>query len=125
MARILVADDSWFQRKQIIKFLTADGHETIEAENGKDTLKKALFDKPDCVLLDLLMPEMNGIEVLEFLKKEKLEVPVVVFSADIQDSTRRMCFELGVAEFLNKPINEEELRGAIDRALALERRNGG
>ncbi len=118
MSRILVADDSWFQRKQIIKFLTADGHEIIEAENGKETVKKAMFEKPDCIILDLLMPEMTGLEVLEFFKKEELTVPVVVFSADIQDSTREMCFELGIAEFVNKPINEEELRGAIGRALA-------
>ncbi len=117
MGRILVVDDSWFQRKQIAKILKTHGHDMIEAIDGKDAIDKTLGEKPDCMLLDLLMPEMNGIQVLEFLKEEKSDIPVIVLSADIQDTTRERCFELGVADFINKPVGEENLRDALNSVL--------
>ncbi len=117
MGRILVVDDSWFQRKQIAKILKTCGHEMTEAVDGKDAVEKALGEKPDCMLLDLLMPEMNGIQVLEFLQKEESDIPVIVLSADIQDTTRARCFELGVKEFINKPVGEKSLRDALDTVL--------
>ena len=117
MGRILVVDDSWFQRKQIAKILKAHGHGMIEAVDGKDAVDKALEEKPDCMLLDLLMPEMDGIQVLEYLRKEESDIPVIVLSADIQDTTRAKCFELGVADFINKPVNEESLRDALANVL--------
>lgn len=117
MGRILVVDDSWFQRKQIAKILKTHGHGMIEAVDGKEAVDKALREKPDCILLDLLMPEMNGIQVLEYLRKEQSDIPVVVLSADIQDTTRAKCFELGVVDFINKPVNEGSLRDALDNVL--------
>ncbi len=117
MGRILVVDDSWFQRKQIAKILKTYGHDMTEAVDGKEAVSKALEEKPDCILLDLLMPEMNGFEVLEFLQKEESDIPVIVLSADIQDTTRSRCFELGVVDFINKPVVEESLRDTLNTVL--------
>ncbi len=117
MARILIADDSFLQRRILGNILKGDAHETIEAVNGKDALKKAETESPDCILLDLLMPEIDGFGVLESMREKGLDIPVIIFSADIQDTTRTKCYELGVADFINKPIDEDVLRDAVHNAL--------
>ncbi|MFC1601417.1 response regulator transcription factor [Candidatus Sumerlaeota bacterium] len=95
MAKILVADDSWLIRQMVGKVLKANGHEVEEVDNGRRALERAIAEPPDCILLDLLMPELSGFEVLEGLREQKLAVPVVVLSADIQDTSRNRCLELG------------------------------
>lgn len=117
MARILVADDSFLQRRMIGAALKEEGHECIEAVNGKDALEKAGTESPDCILLDLLMPEIDGFGVLDAMREKGMNIPVVIFSADIQDTTRAKCKELGVADFINKPINDDVLREAVRNAL--------
>jgi len=91
MPKILVIDDSRYTRLPIVKFLASNGFEVLEAENGLlglDVLKK---EKPDAVITDLLMPEMDGYELLERLRSDGSQVPVIVITADIQDSTREKC----------------------------------
>ena len=68
---------------------------------------------PDCVLLDLLMPEMTGREVLQQIQQEGLGIPVIVITADVQTTTRHECLELGATAVLNKPRNAEELLAAV------------
>lgn len=108
MARILVIDDSSFSRKLIKGTLAPLGHEIIEAESGGDALKKYLVGKYDCIFLDLLMPEMNGFEVLEELRKLHNKTPVIVLTSDVQDTSRKKCMELGATEFTNKPMNKNK-----------------
>ncbi len=117
MARILIADDSFLQRRMLGNVMKGEGHETIEAVNGKDALEKAETESPDCLMLDLLMPEIDGFGVLEGLREKGRKIPVIIFSADIQDTTRAKCYELGVAKFLNKPINDDKLRQTIQNVL--------
>ncbi len=117
MARILIADDSFLQRRILGNILKEEGHETIEAVNGKDALEKAGTESPDCILLDLLMPEIDGFGVLESMREKGLNIPVIIFSADIQDTTRAKCYELGVVDFINKPIDDEVMREAVRNAL--------
>ena len=69
MAKILVIDDAWLSRQMITKILKTQDHEIVQAENGKIGLKKVPLVNPDCILLDLLMPEMNGFEFLEQMVK--------------------------------------------------------
>lgn len=117
MARILVVDDSLSARWIFVRMLKAGGHEVLEASSGRQAVKKTVSYKPDCMLLDLLMPEMDGFEVLNILKRKGLTIPVIVLSADIQETTRTKCLELGAVDFLNKPPEEAELLDAVKNVL--------
>jgi CheY-like chemotaxis protein len=115
MLKILVVDDSLFQRKSICQILADAGYEVAEATDGLDGLEKALAVRPDCILTDLLMPRMDGIEFITELKARGPMPPLFVLTADIQESRRRLCMDLGVNGFLSKPPKKCELLGAIDR----------
>jgi CheY-like chemotaxis protein len=106
---ILVIEDSAFTRRQLTKTLTAAGCEVWEAVNGKEGLERIKAQTPDCIFLDLLMPELDGIAVLQKLKQDGSSIPVVVLSADIQETTRTKCLELGAVAFLEKPPHNEQL----------------
>lgn len=117
MAKILICDDSSFLRKIIKNIVTEEGHIFIEAKDGEELLDITKNDKFDCILLDLLMPKKNGFEVLEELKSRGNTTPIIVISADIQESSKKKCFALGAIEFLNKPPRKEDLVNAINNAL--------
>ena len=114
MGQILVVEDSIFQRKKLGILLRAAGHDVIEATNGIECMKILANEMPDCIMLDLVMPEMDGFAVLSALKEQGLAVPVVVLTADIQETTRQRCLDLGARAFVNKPVKAEVLE-----ALAL------
>ncbi len=116
MSRILVVDDSRLSRRFVTKPLRDAGHEVIEAENGQEGLDAYREHGPDMIVSDLLMPVMDGPTFITHLRDES-EVPVVVVSADIQDSTRQLVNQLGVSRFLNKPFNATELLDAVELAL--------
>ncbi len=120
MAKVLVIDDSGFQRRWITRTLTALGHETIEAVNGLEGLRVAGAERPDCITVDLNMPEMDGIAFLGNLKSGETPIPVIVITANIQDDTRKLCTELGAAAFLNKPFKPTELEQALSACLPAE-----
>ncbi len=117
MAHILVVDDTAFQRKTISKLLQQRGHTTLQAANGLEGLEQVAADRPDCIVTDLLMPEMDGITFIKTLKNECYSIPVVVVSADIQETTKAECFSLGVKSFLNKPFKPDDLEEAVQEAL--------
>ena len=71
MALILIIDDSSYQRRLVRKFVETQGHEVIEATNGHEGMEMMRAHTPDCVLLDLIMPETNGFELLATLQKQK------------------------------------------------------
>lgn len=117
MAKILVIDDAKFTRTMIKKMLVEFGHETIEAENGREGLEKISSESPDLVLTDILMPEMEGTELLKLLRETNMDVNVIVISANIQDTVRDQCMSLGVSEFFGKPPDKEKLKMAIEEIL--------
>lgn len=118
MARILVTDDSNFLRRRTCTMLQEAGHDTIEATDGKACL--AAIDKqiPDALFLDLVMPEMDGFAVLRALKASNHHFPVIVLTADIQESVKSECIDLGAAAFVNKPPKADEVNAALNTALA-------
>jgi CheY-like chemotaxis protein len=122
MALVLVVDDSITARAYCRKVLGPAGHELLEAVSGRDALAKIADRRPDCVVLDLLMPDMSGIELLEALGDRGDRPPVVVLTADIQESVREQCAGLGVSAFINKPAAPAALQGAVAEAVA---RRGG
>ena len=117
MARILIIDDSEFSRQRTVEILKGNGFDVLEAAGGREGLQKAQGNKPDCIILDLLMPEMNGYQVLNEIKEKGITIPIVVLSADIQDTTQQECFKLGAVDFVTKPPKEEELLKAVQEAL--------
>ena len=118
MRKILVVDDSLFARMNICDMLKEAGYETLQAQNGREGLEKVLSEKPDCVLSDLLMPEMDGISFLTSLRAMEITTPVIVLSADIQDTKRKQCIELGTAGFISKPPRKIEILEMIGKVLA-------
>ncbi len=117
MAKVLIVDDSMFSRSMIKKVVKKVGHESIEAGNGREGLEKIIDEKPDIVFTDLLMPEMDGIGLLESVKEKNLGIPVVVVSANVQDTVRQQCLELGATEFFNKPPDKEKLQKYLEEYL--------
>ncbi len=118
MAKILIVDDSMFSRSMLKKVLKNNGYEVIEASNGREGLKVIIEENPDFVFTDLLMPEMDGIELLTSVKEKNLSVPISVVSANIQDSIRQQCLELGAIEFFTKPPDIEKLQKHLEEYLA-------
>jgi twitching motility two-component system response regulator PilH len=118
MAKILIVDDSSFQRRMIRGLLTRLGHEVIEADSGAAGIALLAAERPDLMMLDLLMPEMTGYEVLERLRQTRDPAPLLILTADVQDTARQRCMSLGAARVLNKPPRLAELQQAIESALA-------
>jgi CheY-like chemotaxis protein len=118
MQTVLVVDDSLFQRKSICDTLKEAGFLTIEAGNGREGLETARTDSPDYILTDLLMPVMDGIQFLKELKEQGFTCPTFVLSADIQETKRKQCQEIGVAGFLSKPFKKQELIAAFSLCTA-------
>lgn len=117
MSRILITDDSAFQRRIISSILDKAGFETIFAVNGSEGLVRAAEDRPDLIVLDLLMPGMDGFEMMKRIREQGLRIPIVILTADIQDSTREKCHELGVAACINKPVKKDELVATVRAIL--------
>jgi len=113
LAKILIVDDSMFQRHAVGKVLKEAGHNVLEAENGRVALETTAAEAPDAMILDLIMPEYNGFDTLETLRKKGIQIPVFILTADIQQTTRQRCLDLGATAFLNKPLNKDELRGVL------------
>lgn len=120
MPHILIVDDSLLTRRHLARTLSEVGYQTTQASDGDEALS-ILEDTPfDCVLLDMLMPHMSGHEVLARLRERGTHPPVIVLTADIQDTTREACLVEGALRILNKPPDKEELlstvRAAVDQA---------
>ncbi len=117
MAKIVIIDDSWLARRGIMGMLKNEAHEIIEADNGTNGIKAIIETSPDCIILDLLMPELDGFGVLKELKEKNNTTPVIVMTADIQDTVKKQIMELGAFEFLNKPPKVDEFINAINKAI--------
>ena len=118
MSRILITDDSLLQRRTLSAIVKEEGHEVETATNGREALEIIQSQAPDCLLLDMLMPEVDGVQVLETLHAQSQAIPVIVLTADIQDWLKERCLELGARKFLNKPVKQDELRRALQEILA-------
>ena len=93
------------------------GFEVIEAKDGNECLTQARTQQPKVVLLDLNMPDPGGLAVMEILSQELPDLRVVVVTADIQETTRARCLELGAIGFLNKPVDPQALIQALQALL--------
>ena len=118
MARVLVVDDSVFMRMTLSAMVKDGGHEVSLAVNGRDGLEKVKLEQPDCLVTDLNMPEMEGQDLIAAVQTEGIMIPIIVNTADVQESTRERCLELGATAFFNKPLKPESVLAGINQALA-------
>lgn len=116
--KVLVVDDSALSRRTLRRILETAGYEVAEANDGMTALELYFLEKPDLVLLDLVMKGMYGLDVLVKLREMDPKALVVVASADIQSSTRQMVDEAGALGFINKPFISEPVIAAVEAALA-------
>lgn len=117
MIKILIVDDSVFSQKttaNLIKKILGSNVEIYYAKDGKDGFKKYKDINPDYTFLDLLMPELNGQQLLKLIKELDNEVKVFIVSADVQKSVRTEIEEHDVLAFINKPFNEEKAQLVCD-----------
>lgn len=119
MATILVIDDAALSRQVLRKILQTAGYTIWEAKNGLEALEilEKEQQKPDCILVDILMPEMGGIEFLTIMRQQELKIPTIVITADIQETTRIQCLQLGAMTVMHKLVKPDELRDWIKKAL--------
>jgi two-component system, chemotaxis family, chemotaxis protein CheY len=111
--KILISDDSQFMRG-VLKDILATDHDIVEAQNGKEALEKIESDKPDLVLLDIIMPEVDGIEVLKKIGKQE---KVVVISAVGQEKMVEEAKGLGALDYIVKPFDSEKVMETVKKAL--------
>ena len=116
--KILIVDDSSLSRRTLRRILETAGYEVVEAEDGMTALEKYFLEKPSLVMLDLVMKGMYGLDVLVKLREMDPKALVVVASADIQSSTRKLVDEAGALAFINKPFISEQVLATIEGALA-------
>jgi adenylate cyclase len=122
-ANVLVVDDTEMNRDMMCALLEADGHKTAVAENGRLGLEKIKAEAFDLVLLDVMMPEMNGYQVLEQMKADPnwRDIPVIVLSALDEIGSVVRCIELGAEDYLPKPFDPVLLRARIGACLEKKR----
>lgn len=119
MKRVLVADDEKNMRWALKKALLNDGFIIDEAENGQDALNKFDANIYDLIILDIKMPEMNGIEVLKEIRNKDKDIPVIVITAYGTISSAIEAIKLGAADYIQKPFDIDELKHVIKKSLEL------
>lgn len=119
MQRILIIDDLPENVFMLQDRLENEGYEVITAYDGKSGVAKAISDMPDLILLDVMMPELNGIEVCKLLKSEKAtsDIPVIMVTAKSSGEGVREGLEAGAFDYIKKPFEKVELLARINSAL--------
>ena len=102
--KIMVVDDSAMSRRSLKRVLESDGYAVVEADDGMSALETYHLERPDLVMLDMLMKGMYGLDVLAKLREMDANARVVIVTADIQNSTKAMAMEGGALAFVNKPF---------------------
>lgn len=118
--RILVAEDEDKLREIILKYLKKEGYEGFGAVDGEDALELWAEKQPDCIILDVTMPKMDGFEVLEEIRQTD-NVPVIMLTARREENDKIQGFEVGADDYVTKPFSPREL---MVRIKALLKRSG-
>ncbi len=120
--RILIIDDVAENRRFLNDALSPMGFEVMEADNGKSGLSAAAEHSPDCILMDLMMPEMDGFEAVGILREtpELSALPAIAVSASAMSNSRERCRDAGFDDYIPKPVHVDTLLSMIARSLDLE-----
>jgi len=116
---VLIAEDDLYTREGLIDILENEGFRVVAAENGKSALELFRSEMPDCICLDIMMPEINGYDVCKIIRKEDQQVPVIFLSAKSEEIDKVLGLELGADDYISKPFGVREV---IARIRAVTRR---
>lgn len=114
--KILVADDEPEIRDLLRLYLENEHYEVSEAENGIEALRLIDAEKPDLVMLDIMMPQMDGYQALKHIREDN-NVPVIIISAKDEDSEKILGLNLGADDYISKPFNPLEVVARVNSAL--------
>lgn len=117
--RILVVDDEEDVRDLLSRFLLKRGYQVETAADGEEALEAVRQNPPDVVLLDIRLPKLDGLSVLEVLRREAREVAIITMSGVADEATARKSLELGAADFITKPFNLPYLETSLLAKLLL------
>jgi len=113
---ILVVDDKKSLRDLVKAYLTQEGFRVVTADNGRRALLVARHEKPDLILLDIMMPEMDGYDFIRAYTREK-DSPIILLTARLEESDRVLGLELGADDYVTKPFSMRELVARIRAVL--------
>ncbi|HLS90692.1 MAG TPA: response regulator [Limnochordia bacterium] len=117
MALVLVVDDAAFMRMRLKNVLVQDGHEVIEAGNGVEAIEMYRQHRPDLVMMDITMPEMDGITALKKILQDDPSAKIVICSALGQESTVIEAIKSGAKDFIVKPFQPERILDAVKKQV--------
>lgn len=113
---ILVVDDTERLRTLVKEYLTQEGYRVVTAENGRTALFVARQEKPDLIILDLMMPEMNGYEFIRLHSKER-NTPIIMLTAKLEETDKVLGLQMGADDYITKPFSMRELSARIQAVL--------
>jgi DNA-binding response OmpR family regulator len=113
---ILVADDKANVRNLVRDYLEAEGFRVVIASNGREALYAARAEKPDLILLDIMMPEMTGYDFIKAYRKER-QTPIILLTAKLEETDKVLGLELGADDYVTKPFGMKELVARIHAVL--------
>ena len=116
MAKVLIVEDDPHTRELVRVYLDREGHDVLTADNGNDGLRSAREEAPDIILLDLMLPGMDGRDVCQSLRGES-DVPIVMLTARVQEGDRLEGFDLGADDYITKPFSPREVVARIRAVL--------
>ena len=122
--KILIIEDEEDLVKGLKLNLQDEGYEVKYAFNGKEGLEKALKEKPDLILLDIMLPGMNGLEICKELRQNKMDIPILMLTARGEEIDKVIGLEMGADDYISKPFSIRELLARVKAHLRRENRGG-
>lgn len=118
-AKILYIEDNLDNMTLVKRVLEIEGYEVIEADNGRDGLTKAMNSRPDIIITDINLPDIDGYEITDTLKKAKetAHIPVIAMTANVMKKDRENVLQAGCDGYISKPIDIDELPSQIENFL--------
>lgn len=117
MSKVMVVEDQERIRTMLVRLLSAEGHQTMTAVDGRVALNRMTAEPADLVLLDLVMPRVHGLQVLTALHDRRSTVPVIVLSAVSDVAARVQALDMGAIDYVVKPFSSAELLARVRRHL--------
>lgn len=119
MARIMVVDDSPADLQNLKSILQKGGYDVIEVASGQDSIAKAKAEKPDAIVMDVVMPGVNGFQATRSIAKDPdtSKIPIIVVSAKNQETDRVWALRQGAKEYVVKPVKDADLLAKVKQLI--------